>query len=68
MAERRVSDRGVLIAAVAVVIGVIAFAWVSDLIPPLREALTFQPLVIGGLIAVTVAVLVIALRPRRPQA
>ena len=64
MAERRVSDRAVLVAAIAVVIGVVAFAWVSDLVPPLRDALTFQPLVIAGMVAVTVAVLVVALRPR----
>ena len=65
MAERRVSDRAVLLAAIAVVIGVVAFAWVTELVPPLREALTFQPLVIGGMVAVTVAVLVLVLRPRR---
>jgi undecaprenyl pyrophosphate phosphatase UppP len=66
LAERRVSDRAVLLVAIAVVIAVIAFAWVTDLIPPVRDALTQQPVVLLGLIVGTVLILVIALRPRRP--
>jgi FtsH-binding integral membrane protein len=65
LAERRISDRTVLIVAAAVVLAVIAFAWITDLIPPVREALSFQPLIVIGLIVATLAVLVIALRPRR---
>ncbi len=65
MAERRVSDRAVLVTAFAVVAGVVAFAWISDLIPGLRDSISFGPIVILALAAATVAVLVMALRPRR---
>ena len=65
MAERRVSDRAVLLTAAAAVVGVIAFAWVTDLIPGLRDMIAFGPLVIVGLVAITAIVLVVALRPRR---
>jgi hypothetical protein len=65
LAERRVSDATVLLVAVAVIAGVILFAWATDLIPQIRSWITSAPLVIIGLVAVTAAVLVFALRPRR---
>lgn len=62
---RSVRDREVLIAAALVVIGVVLFAQLTGLVPALGDAIGLAPLVIVGLIVVTVAVLIRALRPRR---
>ncbi len=64
MAERRIHDRYVLLVAAAVVVGVIAFAWFTDFVPGLRSLITSAPVVIVGMVAVTVFILVLALRPR----
>ncbi|MDL2335096.1 MAG: hypothetical protein QFC55_03595 [Chloroflexota bacterium] len=51
--------------AALVVAGVLIVAWVTDLVPVLRDALSLAPLIIIGLIAVTILVLFRALWPRR---
>lgn len=61
----RVRDRDVLIAAALVVAGVLSVAWLTGFIPALDNAIGLAPLVIVGLIVVTVLVLTRALRPRR---
>jgi hypothetical protein len=58
-------ERQVILILAIVVIAVIAFAFVSDYITPLGDALRRAPVVIAGLILVTAAVLFLALRPRR---
>ncbi len=63
--RRPVRDRDVLIAAALVVAGVLIFAWLTGLIPALDDAVGLAPLIILGMIVVTVSVLVVALRPRR---
>lgn len=49
------------IAAALVVAVVIGVAWLSGLLPPVADAIWRSPLVIVGLVAVTVLVLVRAL-------
>jgi hypothetical protein len=61
----RVRDRDVLIAAALVVAGVLIVAWLTGLIPALDDAIGLAPVVILGLIVVTVLVLARALSPRR---
>ena len=60
-----VRDRDVVIAAALVVAGVLIVAWLSGLVPVLDDAIGLAPLVIVGLVVVTIIVLVRALRPRR---
>ena len=62
---RTIRDREVVIAAAVVVAGVLAFAWLTGLVPLLDDAVGLAPLVIVGLVVVTVVVLWRALRPRR---
>ncbi|MEO6350708.1 MAG: hypothetical protein ABIP53_08650 [Candidatus Limnocylindrales bacterium] len=65
MAERRVPDREVLLAAVAVVLLVLAISWLTGLVPVLDDAIGLAPVVIVSLVVVTVFVLARALlRPR----
>jgi hypothetical protein len=65
-AERRpVRDREVVLVAIIVVLGVIAFARVTGLITGLGDFVSSEPAVIVLLVAVTALVLVSALRPRR---
>ncbi|HUP82827.1 MAG TPA: hypothetical protein VM284_01400 [Candidatus Limnocylindria bacterium] len=61
----RVRDREVLVAAALVVAGVLLVAWLTGLIPVLDDAIGLAPLVIVGLVVVTLAVLGRALWPRR---
>ena len=61
----RVRDRDVLLAAVLVVAGVLVVAWLTGLIPALDDAIGLAPVVIVGLVVVTLLVLARALRPRR---
>lgn len=63
--QPRVRDRDVLVAAALVVAGVLIVAWLTGLIPALDSAIGLAPVVIVGLILVTVVVLARALRPRR---
>ena len=65
MTERRVRDRDVVLAAALVVAGVLIVAWLTGLIPALDDAIGLAPVVIVGLVAVTVLVLVRALQSRR---
>lgn len=58
-------ERQVVIILAAVVLAVIAIAFVSDFVTPLGDALRHAPVVILGLLVVTGAVLFLALRPRR---
>ena len=53
--------------AALVVAGVLIVAWVTDLVPVLRDSLSLAPLIIIGLVAVTVLILFRALWPRRPS-
>lgn len=62
---RQVRDREVLIAAALVVVGVVAFARLAGFVPALNDLIAFGPAVIAGLVAVTLLVLLSALRPRR---
>ena len=62
----RVRDRDVVLAAALVVAGVLIVAWLTGLVPALDNAIGLAPVVIVGLIVVTVLVLARALvRPRR---
>lgn len=61
----RVRDRDVLLAAALVVAGVLIVAWLTGLIPALDDAIGLAPVVIVGLIGVTLLVLARALWPRR---
>jgi hypothetical protein len=63
----RVRDRDVLLAAALVVAGVLIVAWLTGLIPALDDAIGLAPVVIVGLIAVTILILARALWPRRPR-
>lgn len=60
-------DRDALLAAALVVAGVLIVAWLTGLVPALDSAVGLAPVVIVGLIAVTVFVLARALLPRRRQ-
>jgi hypothetical protein len=61
----RVRDRDVVVAAALVVAGVLIVAWLTGFIPALDNAIGLAPVVIVGLIVVTVLVLARALWPRR---
>jgi hypothetical protein len=61
----RVRDRDVLLAAVLVVAGVLVVAWLTGLVPALDNAIGLAPVIIVGLVVVTVLVLVRALGSRR---
>ncbi|MEO8625214.1 MAG: hypothetical protein ABI452_00795 [Candidatus Limnocylindrales bacterium] len=61
----RVRDRDVLLAAALVVAGVLIVAWLTGFVPALDDVIGLAPVVIVGLIALTVLVLARALRPRR---
>ena len=58
-------ERQVVIILAVIVAAVIVFAFISDAIGPLGDALRGAPVVIVGLVIVTAAVLFLALRPRR---
>ena len=57
--------RRVTLVLVVVVAAVIAASVISAYVPPLDDFLRHVPVVIVGLVVVTVAVLFFALRPRR---
>ena len=61
----RARDRDVVLAATLVVVGVLIVAWLTGLIPALDAAIGLAPVVIVGLVAVTILVLARALWPRR---
>lgn len=63
--QSRVRDRDVVLAAALVVAGVLIVAWLTGLVPALDNAIGLAPVVIVGLIMVTILVLARALRPRR---
>ena len=58
-------ERQVVVILAAIVLAVIAIAFVSDYVTPLGDALRRAPVVILGLLVATAAVLFLALRPRR---
>ncbi|HYI21018.1 MAG TPA: hypothetical protein VEX62_00140 [Candidatus Limnocylindrales bacterium] len=60
----RVRDRDVVLVAALVIAGVVAFAWLTGLIPILDNAVGLAPVIIVGLIAVTLVVLFRTARPR----
>ncbi len=53
--------------AALIVAGVLIVAWLTDLVPALRDAISLEPLIIVGLVPVTILVLARALWPRRPR-
>jgi hypothetical protein len=61
----RIRDRDVILAAALVVAGVLIVAWLSGLIPALDDVIGLVPVVIVGLVVVTLLVLARALWPRR---
>jgi len=61
-APRRVRDRQVLLAAAAVVLGVGALALLALLVPPVGDVLRRAPVVVVGLVVVTLAVLIGSIR------
>jgi hypothetical protein len=63
--RRPVRDRDVALAAVVVVAVVLAVAWLTGLIPALDDAIGLAPVIIVGLVVVTLVVLIRALLPRR---
>lgn len=63
----RARDREVLLAAALVVAGVLIVAWLTGLVPALDAAIGLAPVVILGLIVVTIVVLARAVWPRRPS-
>jgi hypothetical protein len=63
--QSRVRDRDVALVAALVVIGVLIVAWLTGLVPALDDAIGLAPVVIVGLVVVTIVVLARALRPRR---
>lgn len=64
----RVSDRQVLLVAVAVVVLVLALRALSDYVPAVADVLGYAPVLIVALVIVTALVLYVALRPRKPAA
>jgi hypothetical protein len=58
-------ERQVVLILATIVVAVIVFAFISDAVGPLGDALRGAPVVIIGLILVTAAVLILTLRPRR---
>lgn len=63
--DRRVRDREVVLAAALVVAGVLIVELVTGLVPPLDDLIGLAPVVIIGLVVVTLIVLARALWPRR---
>ena len=63
--RRPVRDRDVLLTAALIVAAVLIVARITGFVPALDDAIGLEPVVIVGLVVVTVAILVIALRPRR---
>ena len=61
----RVRDRDVLLLGALVVAGVVIVGWLTGLVPVLDDAIGLAPVVIVGLVVVTVLVLARALWPRR---
>lgn len=62
--RRQVRDREVIIAAVLVVAFVLVVAWLTGVIPALDDAIGLAPVVIVGMVVVTVIVLARTARPR----
>ena len=63
--RRPVRDRDVLITTAVVVAAVLIVARITGFVPALDDAIGLEPLIIVLLVVVTIAVLVVALRPRR---
>lgn len=61
----RVRDRDVVLAAALVVAGVLGVAWLTGLVPALDSAIGLAPVVIVGLVVVTLVVLIRVLFARR---
>lgn len=60
-----VRDRDVILTAALVVAGVVIVAWLTGLVPALDDLIGLEPVIIAGLLAVTVWILLMALRSRR---
>jgi hypothetical protein len=54
----------VLLTAAVIVAGVLIVARVTGFVPALDDAIGLAPVIIVGLVVITIAILVIALRPR----
>lgn len=64
---RPVRDRDVVITAALIIAGVLIVARITGFVPALDDVIGLEPVIIIGLVVVTIAVLVVALRPRRPR-
>ena len=53
--------------AALILAGVLIVAWVTDLVPALRDAISLEPLIIVALVLVTILILARALWPRRSR-
>jgi len=60
-----VRDRDVLLTAALIVAGVLIVARITGFVPALDDAIGLEPVIIVGLVLITLYVLLRALRPRR---
>ena len=65
--RRPVRDRDVLLTAALIVAGVLIVARITGFVPALDDAIGLEPVVIVGMIVITIIVLIFALRPRRSK-
>ena len=65
--RRPVRDRDVLLTAALIVAGVLIVARITGFVPALDDAIGLEPVVIVGMVVITIIVLVFALRPRRTK-
>jgi len=65
--RRPVRDRDVLLTAALIVAGVLIVARITGFVPALDDAIGLEPVVIVGMVVITIVVLVFALRPRRTK-
>ena len=65
--RRPVRDRDVFLTAALIIAGVLIFARATGFVPALDDMIGLSPLIIIGMIVVTIVVLIYALRPRRSK-
>lgn len=58
-------DRDVFLVAALIIAGVLIFARTTGFVPALDDIIGLSPLIIIGMVVVTIVVLIYALRPRR---
>lgn len=62
-----VRDRDVFLVAALIVAGVLIFARTTGFVPALDDAIGLEPVIIIGMVVITIVVLIYALRPRRSR-